>query len=527
MDHHGILSLLPPFLAIILCFVTKEVFTSLIIGIVVGALMLFNFNIIGTYTGCVQFLIDNVTDPGNAGVLLFVISLGGITGLLSASGGIKAFGDWSIKKIKSRSMALLATWLLGLIIYIDDYFNCVTVGTVMRPITDRFRISRAKLAFMIDATAAPVCAIAPLSTWAGYVMSLMAADLANFTTLKVSPFQAFVGTIPYNFYPWLIIILMLITAFTDLEFGPMAQAEKRAIKYGQLLENTTTPPPGDDFENQKTSDKGKAYDLILPLLMLIVLTMVAMAYTGGYFDGGIGLNAAIMDSDSVISLVYGSFLTIIITVAVFKIRGVLELQESVDAVIQGFKSMMLAVSVLSLAWTIGTVTKELGAGIYIAEIVSRGFPTFLIPLAIFLASGILAFSLGTSWGTFAIMVPISMPIIMMTDETLLFAAIAGILSGASFGDHCSPISDTTIMSSTGAGCHYYEHNKTQLPYAFTAAAVSLLGFFLSGIIRNGLICFVITLVVFFVVVKLLHTFWNEDIPEVTSTVQKESPVGGK
>ena len=196
--------------------------------------MLFNFNIIGTYTGCVQFLIDNVTDPGNAGVLLFVISLGGITGLLSASGGIKAFGDWSIKKIKSRSMALLATWLLGLIIYIDDYFNCVTVGTVMRPITDRFRISRAKLAFMIDATAAPVCAIAPLSTWAGYVMSLMAADLANFTTLKVSPFQAFVGTIPYNFYPWLIIILMLITAFTDLEFGPMAQAEKRAIKYGSF-----------------------------------------------------------------------------------------------------------------------------------------------------------------------------------------------------------------------------------------------------------------------------------------------------
>lgn len=520
MDHHGFLSILPPIIAITLAIATKEVFVSLVIGIFTGAFILSDFKIMDTFTKALEVIITNIGDAEwNVRVLLFTVLLGGIVGLLAKSGSTIAFGNWAVNRIRSRSTSLFATWALGVLIFMDDYFNCMTVGTVMRPLTDRYRVSRAKLSFIIDSTAAPVCILVPISTWVAYVMSQMAPEFEKFS-IGMTPFQAYVAMIPYNLYPWLIVLMVLVTSFTNLEFGPMAKAESRAIKYGQLLENTEIAPPGDDFSGFKVSEKGKASDLIIPIVVLIVLTLAFMAYTGGYLDGGKSVIGAIMDSDSATSLVYGAFLTIVLTVIMYRVRGTLKISESMEALLQGFKSMMIAVCVLSLAWSIGNVTRDLGAGAYVASIVSKGFPTWLIPFTIFATSAFMAFAMGTSWGTFAIMLPIAIPLAVAIDQHLI-VSMAAVLAGGTFGDHCSPISDTTIMASTGGACHHIEHVNTQLPYALTAAIVASVGFLLAGFVHNAFVVWGITIVLFFIVVKIIHSFWNIEVPDIPAQPPKD------
>ncbi|MGI6129327.1 MAG: Na+/H+ antiporter NhaC family protein [bacterium] len=518
MQTVGWLSIIPPFIAITLAIVTKEVLISLALGIFSGALILSGWNPAGAFTQSVEILINSIGDAEwNVRVILFVTLLGGIVGLLARSGSPVSFSLWAIKRVKNRSLALLTTWLLGITIFMDDYFNCLTVGTIMRPITDRYRISRAKLAFVIDATAAPVCILVPLSTWVAYVMSLLVQEFGQYG-ITMNPFQAFMATIPYNLYAWLVLAMVLVTSFTDLEFGPMAHHERLALEKGILYDDSLGSPPGDDFANLEVADNSQPIDLILPIVTLVVGTIAAMLVTGGY--GEVGFWEAIMNTDSATSLVYGATVSIIITVLFYHFRRVVTIKDSMNAIVQGFKSMVMAISVLSLAWSIGAICKELGTGVWVAGVVSRGLPATFIPAALFVASAIIAFATGTSWGTFAIMIPIAVPLAQAVNIVYLIPSVAAVLSGGTFGDHCSPISDTTIMSSTGGACHHVDHVNTQLPYALTAAALSTVGFVISTFLSNGWIVLAVSLVLFFAVVKLLHSFWNDGLSASVPVAQE-------
>lgn len=519
MQTVGWLSIIPPFIAITLAIVTKEVLISLALGIFSGALILSGYNPALAFAQSMEILINAIGDAEwNVRVILFVTLLGGIVGLLARSGSPISFSLWAVKKVKNRTLALLTTWLLGITIFMDDYFNCLTVGTIMRPITDRYRISRAKLAFVIDCTAAPVCILIPLSTWVAYVMSLLVQEFGQYG-ITLNPFQAFMATIPYNLYPWLVLGMVLVTSFTDLEYGPMAHHERLALEKGILYDESLGSPPGDDFADLEVADNSKPIDLMLPIIVLVFGTIIAMLITGGY--GEVGFWEAIMNTDSATSLVYGATITIIVTVLFYHFRGVVSVPDSMNAIVQGFKSMVMAVSVLSLAWSIGAICKELGTGVWVAGVVSKGLPAMFIPAALFIASGIIGFATGTSWGTFAIMIPIAVPLAQAVDISYLIPCIAAVLSGGTFGDHCSPISDTTIMSSTGGACHHVDHVNTQLPYAVTAAAVAFVGFITSTFLPSGWLVLVVSLAIFLGVIKLLHTVWNDSVPAPASRVAHE------
>jgi len=508
-EHYGILSLLPPVLAISLSMITKEVLSSLVIGIIAGALILSNGNILEAFKNAMELLINTAGDPSwNFRVLMFTLLLGSIIGMISRANGPQAFGRWAEKHIKSRGLALFITWCLGVLIFMDDYFNCMTVGTALRPVTDRFKVSRAKLSFIIDSTAAPVCTLVPISTWVAYVASLLAPLFAQFS-LDLNPYSVYVQMIIYNFYPWLIVLMVLATSFTNLEYGPMAVSEKRALAGEGLWDkNIMKTPPGDEFENIEKSAKGSAIDMVAPLIGLIVIMVLAMAYSGGFFSGEAGFFTAIMNSDSATALVWGATITLILTSIFYSVRGVVRFKDSMEAIIQGAKSMMVALFILSLAWTIGQTCQQLGTGIYVSSIMSETFPIWAVPATVFVLTAFIAFSTGTSWGTWAIMIPIVVPLVVAMDLNLLLPGIAAVLSGGVFGDHCSPISDTTIMSSTGGACPHIEHVNTQLPYALTAAITSLIGFLMLGFFNQPLLIWILTIVIFFVVVFILHKVWR-------------------
>jgi len=508
-EHYGILSLLPPVLAISLSMITKEVLSSLVIGIMAGALILYNGNILEAFKGAMELLINTAGDPSwNFRVLMFTLLLGSIIGMISRANGPQAFGRWAEKHVKSRSLSLFITWCLGVLIFMDDYFNCMTVGTALRPVTDRFKVSRAKLSFIIDSTAAPVCTLVPISTWVAYVASLLAPLFAQFS-LDLNPYSVYMQMIIYDFYPWLIVLMVLATSFTNLEYGPMAASERRALAgEGLWDQNIMKNPPGDEFENIEKSSKGSAIDMVAPLVGLIVIMVLAMAYSGGFFNGEAGFFTAIMNSDSATALVWGATITLILTSIFYSIRGVVRFKDSMEAIIQGAKSMMVALFILSLAWTIGQTCQQLGTGIYVSSIMSETFPTWAVPATVFVLSAFIAFSTGTSWGTWAIMIPIVVPLVVAMDLELLLPGIAAVLSGGVFGDHCSPISDTTIMSSTGGACPHIEHVNTQLPYALTAAITSLIGFLMLGFFNHPLLIWLLTIVIFFVVVFILHKVWS-------------------
>ncbi len=498
------LALLPPLIAIILALITKEVYSSLFIGILAGALMYANFNFAGTIDHLfVDGFIASIADSYNIGILLFLVVLGAIVSLMNKSGGSAAFGRWASKHIKSKIGAQLATICLGVLIFVDDYFNCLTVGSVMRPVTDKFKVSRAKLSYLIDATAAPICIIAPISSWAAAVAGFVSED-------QIGGLELFIKAIPYNFYALLTIIAMVAMVVMKLEFGPMKKHEKNAE--GGDLFSCEANEMIEQLEESANDKKGSVWDLVAPVLVLIASCVLGLIYSGGFFSEGSDAYhqfiGAFSGADASVGLVYGSFGGLIFSIIYFMIRRVLKFNECMEAIPEGFKAMVPAIMILCCAWTLKTMTDSLGAKIFIAEFVRNNASAYinLLPAIVFLIAVGLSFSTGTSWGTFGILIPIVLAIFggSISNEVCIIA-ISACMAGAVCGDHCSPISDTTIMSSAGAQCNHLKHVSTQLPYALLVAGVSFVSYIVAGFVRNVWISLPIAIVlmlVTLVVIKL-------------------------
>ena len=498
--QQSIWSLVPPIIAIVLALVTKEVYSSLFVGVIAGALLFSHFNFDGTINHTFNDgIISVLSDSYNVGILVFLVFLGILVALMNRAGGSAAFGNWASKHIKTRIGAQLATILLGVLIFIDDYFNCLTVGSVMRPVTDKHNVSRAKLAYLIDATAAPVCIIAPVSSWAaavtGFVKDVPGAD---------NSISLFIQTIPYNFYAILTVIMMILLTTSKADFGPMALHERNAVRNNDLF--TTPDRPYESLEEQKVSPKGKVIDLVIPVVALVVCCILGMIYTGGFFSGEDFINA-FANSDASVGLVIGSFFGLLITLILYISRKVLTFGECMECIPDGFKAMVAPILILTLAWSLKAMTDSLGAAEYVAGIVNgsaAGFTAFL-PGIIFLVAVFLAFATGTSWGTFGILIPIVLNVFRDTDPSMMIISMSACMAGAVCGDHCSPISDTTIMSSAGAQCNHMNHVTTQIPYALTAAGISFLCYIFAGFVHSWilslLIGFVLMAFIVFVVKK--------------------------
>ena len=464
-------ALVPSLVAIILALITKEVYSSLFIGIVFGAILAANGNFEMTLnTVFINGIVASVADSYNVGILVFLVILGAIVAMMNKAGGSAAFGRWAQTHIKSRRGAQLATTVLGCLIFIDDYFNCLTVGSVMRPVTDRHKISRAKLAYLIDATAAPVCIIAPISSWAAAVSGFVEDG---------SGLALFIRTIPYNFYALLTIVMMLTLTAKDIEFGPMARYEKNAKK-GDLFSGAN---PYEGVKDDVPEGKGRVIDLVLPILVLVTCCVIGMIYTGGFFSGA-DFITAFSDSDASVGLMLGSAFGLLFAIIYYVARKSFSFREAMNCVPEGFKAMVPAIMILIFAWSLNGITSYLGADLYVAGLIensAKGLQMFL-PAVIFLIGCGLSFATGTSWGTFGILIPIVLRAFPWSaGNPISIVCVAACMAGAVCGDHCSPISDTTIMSSAGAQCEHVNHVSTQLPYALTAAAVSAVGYLLAGI----------------------------------------------
>ena len=485
-QYATIWALLPPVIAIVLALITKEVYSSLFIGILAGGLIYSGFTLEGTVVHTLQDgFINSIADSYNIGILIFLVLLGALVAMMNSAGGSRAFGRWTTKHIKSRVGAQLATLLLGVLIFIDDYFNCLTVGSVMRPVTDKHNISRAKLAYIIDATAAPVCIIAPISSWAAAVAGFAAGSGAE------SGMSLFISAIPYNFYAILTIVMVIFIAITNIDYGPMKKHEDNA-KNGDIF---TTGEYTAEAEDADVSEKGRVCDLIVPVVVLIIACIIGMIYSGGFFSGT-DFITAFSNSDASVGLVIGSFAAIIFTVIFYLCRRVLTFKQCMDALPTGFKAMVPAIMILCCAWTLKTMTDSLGAKIYISQIIesSAGSFQYFLPAIIFVIAVGLSFATGTSWGTFGILIPIVLSVFGAESGAITVVSISACMAGAVCGDHCSPISDTTIMASAGAQCNHINHVSTQLPYAMTVAAVSFVSYIIAGFVSNWLIVLPIAIV---------------------------------
>ena len=473
--YSTIFSLLPPVIAIVLALNTKEVYTSLLVGIASGALLYANGNLelaINTlFFNEDGGMVAKLSDSSNVGILIFLVMLGILVALMNKAGGSAAFGRWASTHIHSRAGAQFATLLLGVMIFVDDYFNCLTVGSVMRPVTDRQKISRAKLAYLIDATAAPVCIIAPVSSWAAAVTSSVPEGSG------INGFTMFLRTIPYNYYALLTLVMILFLIFTGTDFGPM-QLNERNAKNGDLF-TTADRPYGDDVDDG-TETKGHVIDLIAPVLVLIAACIFGMIYTGGFFEG-VDFVTAFADCNASAGLVLGSSIALLFTFIFYRVRNVMTFQDFAACIPEGFKAMVSPMLILTLAWTLSGMTGLLGAKYYVANLLGNSAAAlqYMLPVIIFMVAVFLAFATGTSWGTFSILIPIVCH--AFPDGEMLVISIAACLSGAVCGDHCSPISDTTIMASAGAHCSHVNHVSTQLPYAITAAACAAVCYVITGV----------------------------------------------
>jgi Na+/H+ antiporter NhaC len=471
-------ALVPPIEAIVLALITKETYSSLFVGILVGALFVGGFHPVASMDVMVKDgFIGAIADGWNAGIFMFLVLLGIMVALVNAAGGSAAFGRWAVKHVHSRVGALLATFLLGVLIFIDDYFNCLTVGSVMRPVTDSHRISREKLAYVIDATAAPVCMIAPVSSWAAAV-SATAQDLDS----GISGIQLFIRAIPYNFYSLLTIVFVIAISLMGFDYGPMAKAELRAAK-GELgsLGN----------ENEQTVPGASIWDMLIPVIALIVCCIIGMMYVGGFWSGA-SIIDSFADTDASVGLPWGSILAVMFTFVYLLCRRVITFKDATGCITKGFIAMVPAMLILTFALTLKNITGLLGAADYVAGLVEGAAAGLfsMLPAVIFLVALGLAFSTGTSWGTFGILIPIVLPVFANNPE-LLMIGISACLAGAVCGDHCSPISDTTIMASAGANVNHIAHVSTQLPYALTVAGISFVCYILAGFLQNWAICLVI------------------------------------
>ena len=474
-------SLVPPVVAIVLALITKEVYSSLFVGILIGGAFWSGFKPEATILHVFQDgVVGVLTDSYNMGILVFLVILGVMVCMMNKAGGSAAFGRWAKEHIKTRAGAQLATIALGVLIFIDDYFNCLTVGSVMRPVTDSHNVSRAKLAYLIDATAAPICIIAPISSWAAAVTGFVKGE---------DGFSIFIRAIPYNYYAILTIIMMVTLVLAKEDYGPMKAHEKNAIE-GDLF--TTGDRPFENATENAIYNKGKVIDLVFPILSLIVCCVIGMIYSGGFFSGT-GFVEAFSGSDASVGLMLGSFFAMVITIVFYAVRKVLRFSDSMACIPEGFKAMVPAILILTFAWTLKAMTDSLGAAPFVASVMNSaaGGLMNLLPAIIFLVGCFLAFATGTSWGTFGILIPIVVAVFQGTNETMMIISISACMAGAVCGDHCSPISDTTIMASAGAQCNHVNHVSTQLPYAMTVAAVSCVTYMIAGIVQNAIICLVI------------------------------------
>ncbi|MDL2232662.1 Na+/H+ antiporter NhaC family protein [Ruminococcaceae bacterium OttesenSCG-928-L11] len=489
------LSLLPPVIAIVLALITKEVYSSLFLGILTGALLHANFNPVNAIIGITDMMTSRIADFWNAGILIFLVILGILVVLMNKAGGSAAYGKWASGHIKTKRGALLSTFGLGALIFVDDYFNCLTVGNVMMPVTDKHKVSRAKLAYLIDATAAPICIIAPISSWAAAVTSSASGS-------DIDGFGVFLRSIPYNLYALLTILMVVVTSIIGLDFGPMKQHETLAAK-GDLYGGASNDYPDSGTE---TSQKGTVIDLILPVAVLIIACITGMIYTGGYFDG-VPFVEAFANCDASVGLAIGSLFALLFTFLLYIPRKILTFGQFAESLPEGFRQMVPALLILTFAWTLSGFCKEaLGAGDFVGGIVEgNAAASVMLPALLFLIALGLAFATGTSWGTFGILIPIALSIFPEMNEILVIC-ISAVLAGAVCGDHISPISDTTIMASTGARCNHIAHVSTQIPYALVVAAVSFVGYLLAGLIQNAwivlAICVVLLLGVLFVIKML-------------------------
>jgi len=478
-------ALVPPIVAIALALITKEVYSSLFLGILVGGLFYSGFSFEGTLTHIFNDgLIAQLSDAYNVGILVFLVFLGIMVSLMNKAGGSAAFGKWASEHVKSRVGAQLATVLLGCLIFIDDYFNCLTVGSVMRPVTDGKKISRAKLAYLIDATAAPICIIAPISSWA--------AAVSGFAPEGTNGLMLFIRAIPYNYYALLTIVMMIMLAVFKIDFGPMKKHEENALK-GDIF----TVGSRQDSDNKGVTGNGKVIDLLIPVVSLVICCVIGMIYTGGFFSGETFVDS-FANSDASVGLVLGSFMGLIITLVFYLIRRVLSFKDCMSCVPEGFKAMVPAIIILSLAWTLKAMTDSLGAAEYVAGVVSNSAESFLnfLPAIVFVIAAFLAFATGTSWGTFGILIPITLNVFPLeSGNPISIVCVSACMAGAVCGDHCSPISDTTIMSSAGAQCDHIAHVSTQLPYALTAAAISFVTYIVAGFIKNAAVSLVVGLII--------------------------------
>ena len=469
-------SLLPPIIAIVLALVTKEVYTSLFVGIIAGGLLYSNFSFEGTITHAFNNgIVASVADTYNVGILVFLVVLGILVMLMNKAGGSAAFGRWASTRIKSRAGAQIATIILGMLIFIDDYFNCLTVGSVMRPVADKSRISRAKLAYLIDATAAPVCIIAPVSSWAAAVSSYVEEG---------NGLYLFIKAIPFNFYAILTLVMMFFLALSNMDYGPMAKHEKNAKEKGDIFSGMKAMA---DASSETSNPKGIVLDLLFPIVVLISFCVIGMIYSGSFFDGASFVDA-FSNADASVGLMLGSAATLVVTLIYYLLRRVLTFKEITDCIPEGFKSMVPAILILTFAWSLKAMTDSLGAKQYVEMLVKQsagGFQSFL-PAIVFLIACFLSFSTGTSWGTFGILIPITLGVFPLTDP-LGVVCVSACMAGAVCGDHCSPISDTTIMASAGAQCDHVTHVSTQLPYALTTAGVSAVAYLVAGFIPNWFI----------------------------------------
>ena len=482
--YASIYSLIPPVVAIVLALITKEVYSSLFVGILIGGVFWSGFRFEKTITHVFQDgIVGVLSDSYNVGILVFLVVLGIMVCMMNKAGGSAAFGRWASKHIKTRVGAQLTTILLGVLIFIDDYFNCLTVGSVMRPVTDQHNVSRAKLSYLIDATAAPVCIIAPISSWAAAVTGFVKGE---------DGFSIFIRAIPYNFYAILTVVMMVAIVVLKFDYGPMKLHEKNAVK-GDLY--TTEDRPYATAENEMEEGKGNVIDLVLPILVLIVCCIIGMIYTGGFFSGT-GFVKAFSGSDASVGLMLGSFFAFIITVIFYAVRRVLSFSDSMSCVPEGFKAMVPAILILTFAWTLKAMTDSLGAAEFVANGMQKaaGGLVSLLPAIIFLVGCFLAFATGTSWGTFGILIPIVVAVFSGTNEQMMIISISACMAGAVCGDHCSPISDTMIMASAGGQCNHVNHVTTQLPYAITAAIVSCVSYVIAGFVRNPFICLPVSIV---------------------------------
>ncbi len=511
------ISLIPPVVAIALALITKEVYSSLFVGIAAGAILYSNGNV----ELALNTVLFNDSEngggmltkiAGNAGILVFLVLLGILVALMNKTGGSAAFGRWAVKHIKTRTGAQLSTMLLGILIFVDDYFNCLTVGSVMKPVTDTHKVSRAKLAYIIDATAAPICIIAPISSWAAAVTSSVPEEAG------INGFQAFIQTIPYNYYALLTLVMMIYVIVRRLDYGKMRLHELNAIN-GDLF---TTGKHDEKKEEEFVNPKGKVADLLAPVIVLIIACIFSMVYTGGFFDG-VDFITAFADADASVGLAMGGFIAVIFAFFYYMYRDIITFGDFMSCLVDGFKAMVSPILILTFAWTLSGMTNLLGAKVFVANLVSGSAAGMqsLLPAIIFLVAVGLSFSTGTSWGTFGILIPIVLGV--FPTGTMMIVSISACLAGAVCGDHCSPISDTTIMASAGGECNHINHVATQLPYALTVAGVAFVAYIITGYVKNVYICLPIAVVLMigtlFVIEKITG---REPVEEVEAVKEVEA-----